>query len=281
MNLILCTNYVVAYEDEDIRELYINGVFEGYYALIRMELLQSVHKLIEKNEFDFSESNVIKFAREIGYGLKAAHDAGEIHRDVKPENLFMSDKGVYKVGDFNVSKKAESSLTHGIGTKPYMAPEVHMGSNYTGQADIYSFGLCLYQMMNNNLLPFEENSSFDTAVIRRQNEKIKVPPKNASPGFGKIILKACAFDTSERYQTMDKMLNDLYNLESNDGHDRINTEDKYKTIYAGKPSANETVYADKDDYDKKYVKDQDDFEPKRKKYLFQELFLYFLLLFYL
>ena len=223
-----CPN-IVRDEEEHIQELYINGTFEGYYYLIRMELLQNVFDLMGNNKFNYSESNVRKLAVEIGQGLRAAHTHGIIHRDIKPDNMFVSKSGIYKLGDFNISKKAVSTRTY-AGTQYYMAPEIYrakanVDSSYTTQADIYSFGLCLYQMMNDGQLPFEDTLDPDTAYDKRMTERVTFPrPHNASPDFARIILKACAFDANARYKSIDDMLAELGGKVS--------------------PSSNRTQYAD-------------------------------------
>ena len=210
-----CPN-IVRYEDESIKELYIDGNFEGYYFLMRMELLTPVASLIKSKKMDFSEQNIIKLAKHIGQGIKSAHEKGFIHRDIKPANLFVSDDGIYKLGDFNVSKKniTARSVT---GTYGYIAPEIYRltsDDSYTRQADIYSFGICLYQFMNDFYFPFEEKDKIftDTAIERRMSGESFPKPANASEEFGCIILKACEFDTSKRYQTIDDMLHDLENI---------------------------------------------------------------------
>ena len=204
-----CPN-IVGYQEEDMREFYLDGRFQGYYFLVRMELLENLHRLIINKKFELSEKNVLELAKQIGNGIKAAHDINIIHRDIKPENLFVSKKGVHKLGDFNISKQATFTRTI-AGTPQYMAPEVMRGFDYNKQADIYSFGICLYQMMNDYLLPFEE---YEEPVNQRLNGTPLIPPKNASGQFGYIILKACAFNPQERYHSIDEMLYDLENVYS-------------------------------------------------------------------
>ena len=122
--------------------------------------------------------------------------------------------GLYKLGDFNISKKTDATRTF-AGTHGYLAPEIFMAKanvdvNYTSQADIYSFGICLYQFMNDLLFPFEDdNIDMETAIDRRMNGEKLPPPKYASPEFARIILKACEFSVETRYRTMDEMLRDL------------------------------------------------------------------------
>ncbi len=206
--------YIVRYEEEYMQELYINGEFEGYYYLIRMEFLQNVYDLMKKGWFPYSEENVKKLAIEIGQGLHAAHSIGVIHRDIKPDNMFVSDAGIYKLGDFNISKKAVSTRTY-AGTQYYMAPEIYrartnIDASYTTQADIYSFGLCLYQMMNNGQLPFEDKLDPDTAYDKRMSGPVNFPPPcNGTLEFIRIILKACSFNPNERYRSVNDMLMEL------------------------------------------------------------------------
>lgn len=205
--------YIVSYEEEDIRELYINGVFEGYYYLIRMEFLNAISTLIHTKSFDFSEDNIMQLASDIGKGIKAAHRLGIIHRDIKLDNFFVDEFGGYKLGDFNISKKTGAAKTF-AGTPGYLAPEIYRAKSsvdqvYTNQADIYSFGICLYQLTNDLLFPFEDELDSEEAIDKRMEGVALPPPKNASPEFAKIILKACEFETAKRYETIREMLDDI------------------------------------------------------------------------
>ena len=205
--------YIVWYEDESIKPLRYEGRDLGYYFLIRMEYLTSVQKLMKAHKFDISEDNVAKLAVEIGSGIKAAHDFGVIHRDIKPGNFFVNEDGTYKLGDFNISKRSVSTRSF-AGTEGYIAPEIYRAKYrsdmpYTKQADIYSFGIALYCMMNDYRFPFGENCLPEEAIERRMNGERFQPPKNASKAFGDIIMKACAYGLNERYKSMDEMLDDL------------------------------------------------------------------------
>ena len=209
-----CPN-IVSYEDEDIRQLIVDGKLEGYYFLIRMEYLDCLSDLLKKRQYTLNEKNILRLACDIGRGIKAAHDLGIIHRDLKPGNFFIDSKGVYKLGDFNISKQTDISKDI-AGTKGYLAPEVfnaRSGAGYTRQADIYSFGICLYQLMNDLYMPFEDRMPMKAAVDKRMNGEALPPPKRASSGFSRIILRACAYSTEERYATIDEMLRDLDSLE--------------------------------------------------------------------
>lgn len=203
---------IVLYEDESIKPLIVNNKQIGYYIMIRMECLTCLQKIMKNRTFDSSEKNVLKLAIDIGSGIKAAHELGVIHRDVKPGNFFVSDRGVYKLGDFNISKKSVSTRSF-AGTEGYIAPEIYYaryGSDgYTKQADIYSFGISLYCMMNDYQFPFGDMCLPEEAIDRRMKGENLPRPKNASVPFAKVILKACAFNPADRYQNMTNMLRDL------------------------------------------------------------------------
>lgn len=203
---------IVLYEDESIKPLIVDNKQIGYYIMIRMECLTCLQKIMKNRTFDVSEKNVLKLAIDIGNGIKAAHELGVIHRDIKPGNFFVSSSGVYKLGDFNISKKSVSTRSF-AGTEGYIAPEVYYaryGSDgYTKQADIYSFGISLYCMMNNYQFPFGDMYLPEEAIERRMKGENLPRPKNASVPFAKVILKACAFDPADRYQNITNMLRDL------------------------------------------------------------------------
>lgn len=208
--------YIVEYQEEDIRELYIDGRLEGYYFLIRMEYLDCVTDLIKERKFDFSEKNIKRLAYDVGSGICEAHRLGIIHRDIKPGNFFLAPSGTYKLGDFNISQKTMESKAF-AGTPGYLAPEIYKAKSdssvsYTTAADIYSFGICLYQFMNDMYMPFERETERKKAIEKRMTGEYFPPPSKASPGFAKIIMKACAFNENERYQTIRDLLDDLSHI---------------------------------------------------------------------
>lgn len=205
--------YVVGYQDERIIPL---RFMHGYVLLTRMEYLMELPELVQKGGFPPTEENILKLAANIGRGLNAAHKLGIHHRDIKPSNFFAAPDGTFKLGDFNISGSKESVRTIS-GTAGYIAPEIYRsistgGTEYTNKADIYSFGVCLYQLMNDFFFPFEEECSTEHAVERRMNGEPLQLPKNASADFGRIILKACAYDPAVRYNSMDELLCELENL---------------------------------------------------------------------
>lgn len=162
-------------------------------------------------------------AEDICRALVFIQKQGLIHRDIKPANIFVDSLGQFKLGDFGVARTAE--LTMGgmskQGTENYMAPEVYHGKPYGASVDIYSLGLVLYRMMNANRLPFYPPApqriglaDRENALISRMKGEPLPAPAQASPEFAQIILKACAHDPKERYQTAGQMLEALTGKET-------------------------------------------------------------------
>ncbi|MEE5993903.1 MAG: protein kinase [Oscillospiraceae bacterium] len=250
LQLASCPN-IVEYRSHIIRPVILNQRTEGYICLLKMELLTNFQDAI--HHIELTEQNVIKIAQDIGNGILVAHRKGIIHRDIKPENFFVSNEGIYKLGDFNVSKEAATAHTF-AGAPGYIAPEIYrakaeLDENYTHQADLYSFGICLYQFMNDMYFPFEREyrNADDALDVRMSGQKPIPPPCHASKDFAKIILKACAFDTKERYQTIADLLVNLQQLA--DGEPVIfatKFRENQDTIYSETParkSDSSTVYA--------------------------------------
>lgn len=223
--------YIVEYQEESIRELFIDGKLEGYYFLIRMEYLDCVPDLIKAKKFDFSEKNIRKLALDIGSGIYEAHKLGIIHRDIKPGNFFIDKKGGFKLGDFNISQSTAESRAF-AGTPGYLAPEIYKARSdvnavYTARADIYSFGICLYQFMNDMYMPFEREMPRKKAIDRRLAGENFSPPSKASPEFAAIILKACAFNENDRYLSIEQLLGDLRDLDK----DLLNAPANKETLW--------------------------------------------------
>jgi len=208
-----CTNIV---DCDDVRyERQKNGV--GWNIFIKMELLTPLLKTLGDN---ISEETVVKLGKDICTALCACKKFNIIHRDIKPQNIFVSSDGDYKLGDFGIAKIAEKTM-YGTyaGTRKYMAPEVYANKPYGVTADIYSLGLVLYWLLNNCRLPFlptdAKKISFgmeDKAIKRRfSGEKIPAPI-NGSDRLKAIVLKACAFNPEDRFSSPVQMREALENL---------------------------------------------------------------------
>jgi len=202
-----CKNVVFC---EDVRyEPQSNGV--GWNVFIKMELLTPLGKAFVA---PLSEEMVCKLGMDLCNALDVCKKQGILHRDVKPQNIFVSEKGDFKLGDFGIAKAAEK--TKGgtkIGTYKYMAPEVYNNEPYGSAADIYSLGLVLYWLLNERRMPFlpmpPVTPSFtdeEDAKLRRFRGEPLPPPKNGSPALQKVVMKACAFRPADRYADAGQML---------------------------------------------------------------------------
>jgi serine/threonine protein kinase len=203
---------IVRYEDHMVRR-HDQGI--GWDILIRMELLTPVINYQKYQPID--ELMVLKMGKELAGVLAYCHSKKLIHRDVKPQNVFVDSLGRFRLGDFGVARTIEKT-TGGLskkGTESYMAPEVYLGKTYGANVDLYSLGLMLYQYLNNNRLPFlptDRDITFtdrENAISRRMRGEAIPPPVNGTDGFHKVILKACAFQAKDRYHTAGEMLRDL------------------------------------------------------------------------
>lgn len=132
----------------------------GYALGIRMELLQSLPDRQQQLGSPFPVEEAVRVAMDISRALVICHGRNIMHRDVKPENVFWSNKlGEYKLGDFGISKQLEATAgTWGartsIGTPQYEAPEVIKRQEYSYNVDVYSLGVMLFQLLNHGRSPF-------------------------------------------------------------------------------------------------------------------------------
>ena len=190
----------------------------GWDIFIRMELLTPLLKSLPEH---IDEKTAVKIGRDICSALVLCKKYGIIHRDIKPQNIFVSTSGDYKLGDFGIAKTVEKTMGGTkIGTYKYMAPEVYNNQPYGSAADIYSLGLVLYWLLNERRMPFMPlppakilAGQDEAARQRRLSGEPLLTPAHGSTELKRIVLKACAYDPKERYHTADEMLADLNALE--------------------------------------------------------------------
>lgn len=157
-------------------------------------------------------------ARHTAQGLEAAHDAGLVHRDIKPDNLFLlgplDDPFGVKIIDFGMAKLPQSNGTSGVhtvlGTVEYMAPEQVMADPVDGRTDIYAFGVVLFRLFTGHL-PFESPEGFDLLSHQLFSP---VPPaswihEGIEPNIDALIARATRKHPDNRYPDMATLRADL------------------------------------------------------------------------
>lgn len=217
MNELKGHGNVVSYEDHAVLE---HADHRGWDVLLRMELLQPFSASFPAGG-NLERKQIVKLGIDICRALAYCHEHNVIHRDVKPENVFISKSGDYKLGDFGIARTMESTGSTMLlaGSPPYMAPEIVMHRPYGSSVDIYSLGIMLYRMCNRNRLPFQPPypqpmglSDKQTAMNRRLSGEAMPLPADAQDGLGQIILKACAFAPEDRFSSASEMQQALESL---------------------------------------------------------------------
>ena len=144
-----------------------------------------------------------------------AHRHNVIHRDIKPQNIFLTPDGTVKLGDFGIAtfQNPSARLTRSevvVGSVHYLAPEIYKGGQATPQSDIYAMGITFFEMITGRV-PFDDENAY-TVAWKHANDKFPSARKYNSRTpkiIDKIIQKACARDLSKRYQTAFDMRRDL------------------------------------------------------------------------
>lgn len=204
-NIVHCDDYMVV--------KYNDGL--GWDIFLKMELLTPLMKALNQVS---TERQIIKLGQDLCNALITCQKKSILHRDIKPQNIFVDEDGNFKLGDFGIARTAAKTTraTVGIGTYNFMAPEVLNNQPYGPSADIYSLGLVLYWLSNNRRGPFlplpPENytPTMDEGARQRRFSGDPLPaPVNGSSELKKIILKACAYDPRKRYANALEMKRDL------------------------------------------------------------------------
>ena len=212
---------IVGYEDHDVKPK--EGEF-GWDIFIRMELLTPMNRYFAEN--NPTQKDVIQLGIDICKALEICQKYQIIHRDIKPSNIFVSNTGDFKLGDFGVARTLEKT-TSGLskkGTYTYMAPEVFKGEAYNSNVDIYSLGILMYKLLNNNMEPFRTDRTYgdsEKAFEKRMLGASIPAPANAKGRLAEIVLKACSFSPKERYESPLQMRAELENILYNDNEKKI------------------------------------------------------------
>ena len=196
----------------NIVNVYDVGEDRGLYYMV-MELVEGITlKDYIERKGRLSHKEVISIAIQMCTGIGAAHAAGIIHRDIKPQNVIISRDGKVKVTDFGIAKSVTSNTisSNAMGSVHYTSPEQARGGFSDAKSDIYSIGITLFEMATGQV-PFDGDSTVSVAIKHLQEEI--TPPSELVPdipySLEQIILKCTQKNAERRYKSTEELIRDL------------------------------------------------------------------------
>ena len=201
---------------------------------IVMEYIDGIELKDKIKSGSIPTNEAINIAIQIAEGLEAAHKNGIVHRDIKSQNIMITNDGKVKIMDFGLAKvKGDTQITKigsTVGTAAYMSPEQARGEELDEQTDLWSFGVVFYEMITGKL-PFK--GDYDQAVIYSiLNEELELNI-DVSNDLKVIMKKALAKKRENRYKSVVQMLSDLRELNSESSSKSFSN-----TSYEPSPSKN-------------------------------------------
>jgi len=193
------------------------GFERGLTFLIMDFYPGSLNRLIDQGQ-PIREDTLVLVTDEIAAALSCAHGAGVIHRDIKPDNILMSDTGSWVLADFGIARAvgAFASATGKnmtIGTPHYLSPEQAQGRPLDGRSDLYSLGVTLYRAATGTL-PFKAPDWYELA--RMHVEDPPIPPRQLRPDlstpFEGLVLRLLAKHPADRFDTADTVRREVARL---------------------------------------------------------------------
>lgn len=252
---------------------------DGKVHYIVMEFIDGQNlKEIIKNEGVLDEYTALDITKQIAMALSAAHRKGIIHRDIKPHNILISNEGrIVKVADFGIAKAVSNSTMTNIGSiigsVHYFSPEQAKGKFVTSNADLYSLGIVLYEMLIGKV-PFRGDSPISIALQHindnldfTQEEKVRIPQSVRT-----IIKKLTEKSSADRYQSAEELIEDIEYIEKNIDLDFIKEYDNYATQKIEDRELRNSMVNANDNQEEAYDDEYDDYEdedeyedPKQKR----------------
>lgn len=219
----------------NIVSVYDYGETEEGVPYLVMEYVKGKNLSDILRQKNLTVSQYIEIIKQIAKALSSAHEHGIIHRDVKPSNIFVNERGEVKVLDFGLAKlldadsynnRSFSSATSDMftqtregvfmGTPSYSSPEQLLGSSVDRRSDIFSLGAVLYECLSGQQAFGGKNFADICAQVIKEDP---VPPSklnlSIAPGFDGVALKALSKKVENRYQTIDELIHDLETAQTN------------------------------------------------------------------
>jgi serine/threonine-protein kinase len=173
---------------------------------------ETLKDLVRRGPLEIGEA--LAYAIEIARGLGAAHEHDIVHRDVKPHNVLLTSEGRAKITDFGIARQlSQEGLTldgRVLGTTDYVSPEQALGQPVTGQSDIYSLGILLYELLTGEV-PFTGDTPVAVAMrhVREDVPDVQQRRPEVSAATAAVVDRATAHDLARRYADIPSLLLDL------------------------------------------------------------------------
>jgi serine/threonine protein kinase len=175
-------------------------------------------KQLKSEDKKFTIAEILDYGLQLAEGLDHAHRHQIIHRDVKTENILLTEEGKVKLTDFGLAKlrgAIHTTKTGSIlGTLSYMSPEQIRGDEVDQRSDIFSLGVVLYELLTSHL-PFtgEYEAAVTYAILNELPPKIRSVRPEVSPALERIIDRCLTKDRGRRYQQADEIITDLRTIQ--------------------------------------------------------------------
>jgi eukaryotic-like serine/threonine-protein kinase len=201
----------------NIVALYDYGDEDNRYFIV-MELIEgrSLSEVLDEDGALMPE-RAAEIARDTANGLGRAHEAGIVHRDIKPHNIMITNNGQTKVTDFGIARAlggdAEATMTQTgmvIGTAAYLSPEQAQGNRVDARSDVYSLGCVLHEALTGDA-PFSGDTPLSIAYkhVRETPERASAVNSDVPEALDAIVMKAMSKNPDNRYANANEMAEDL------------------------------------------------------------------------
>jgi serine/threonine protein kinase len=226
------------------------------YALVTELMEDNIFNLLNKKSFKMDMPTIIKIAIQVAKGMDFLHSCNLIHRDLKSVNLLIDSEFTIKVCDFGLSRliDRERHMTGNVGTIAWIAPEIFQNQMYTEKADVYSFGIVLWELYTRKI-PFEKESTFNIPILVIKGERPSIS-KDCPKDYAKLM-KSCWHEKpskrpsfSKIIKTLTKMLQSLEDVAT----PHINAKLHFKSL--AKKYSSEHTSLDNEAHNRGYSLDQ-------------------------
>lgn len=201
---------------QNIVQIYDVGEEDGLHYIV-MELLEgeTLKSYMNSKGGKLSRREATNFSMQICRALEHAHSKHVVHRDIKPQNIVLTESGKIKVADFGIARAANNTTTvnsgnYAVGSAHYLSPEQARGGYTDHRSDIYSLGVVMYEMFTGKL-PFDAEESI-SVVMQHIHDEPALPSDinpDIAPGIEAIIMRAMRKEQRLRYASATEILEDL------------------------------------------------------------------------